>query len=160
MVISMQFLRQWLLGIVACSLLVSFCELFAPSGALRKLVRFTGGLLLTISILQPVAKIDLDAAPLDLDAYRETMAQVRIELENEREDVLADGIAARTGAYIEDKAAQLGLSVRVVVETENVNGTPLPAFVTLYGTENAALADYIAAQLGIAKEKQVWKEAG
>lgn len=156
----MQFLRQWLLGIVACALLVSFCEQLTPAGALKKLVRFTGGLLLILSILQPVAHLDLDAVPLDFDVYREAMAQVHIELEEERNGALADGIAARMGAYIEDKAAQLGLTVRAVVKTENVNGTPLPVSVILCGKEDAALAEYIAAQLGIAKEKQVWKEAG
>ena len=160
MVINMTFLRQWLLGIVGCALLVSFCEQLTPSGALKKLVRFTGGLLLIISILQPATRLDLDVLPLDPDAYREAMTQVQLTLEDEREGALADGIAARTGAYIEDKAAQLGLTVCAVVETESVSGTPLPVSVTLYGTENAALADYIAAQLGIAKEKQVWKEAG
>ena len=156
----MTFLRQWLLGIVSCALLVSFCEQLTPSGALKRLVRFTGGLLLIISILQPVTRIDLDVLPLDLDVCREAMAQVRLELADERDSALADGIAARTGAYIEDKAAQMGLSVRAVVETENADGAPLPVSVTLYGMENAALAEYIAAQLGIAKEKQVWKEAG
>ena len=156
----MQFLRQWLLSIVSCALLVSFCEQLMPTGTLRKLVRFTGGLLLLLSILQPVTRLDLDVLPLDLDAYREAMAQVQLTLEDERDSALADGIAARTGAYIEDKAAQLGLTVRAVVETEIVGGTPLPASVTLYGQEDATLAEYIAAQLGIAKEKQVWKEAG
>ena len=154
----MQFLRQWLLGIVSCALLVSFCEQLTPAGALKKLMRFTGGLLLILSILQPVTRIDLDVLPLDLDTYRSAMAQVKLELEDERTDALADGIAARTGAYIEDKAEELGLTVRAVVESENVGGTPLPVSVTLYGTEDAALADYIESQLGIAKEKQVWKE--
>ena len=154
----MTFLRQWLLGIVACALLVSFCEQLTPTGALKKLVRFTGGLLLIISILQPVTHLDLDVLPLDLDAYREAMAQVQLTLEDERKGALADGIAARTGAYIEDKAEELGLTVRAVVESENVGGTPLPVSVTLYGQEDAALADYIESQLGIAKEKQVWKE--
>ena len=156
----MTFLRQWLLGIVGCAMLVSFCEQLTPSGAIKKLVRFTGGLLLIISILQPVTSLDLDVLPLDLDAYREAMAQAHITLEDERDSALADGIAARTGAYIEDKAALMGLSVRAVVETENAGGTPIPAAVTLYGTEDAALAEYIERQLGIAKEKQVWKEAG
>ena len=157
----MQFLRQWLLGIVSCALLVSFCEQLTPSGALRKLVCFTGGLLLIISILQPVTHLDLDVLPLDLDTYREAMAQAHIELENEHSSALADGIAARTGAYIEDKAEEeLGLTVRALVETEIVGGTPLPVSVTLCGTEDAALAEYIETQLGIAKEKQVWTEAG
>ena len=160
MVINMTFLRQWLLGIISCALLVSLCEQLTPSGTLKKLVRFTGGLLLSVSILQPVTHLDLDVLPLDLDVYREAAAQVHIALEEERKDSLADGIAARTGAYIEDKAAQLGLTVRAVVETEDVNGTPLPVSVTLYGQEDAALAEHIASQLGIAKEKQIWKEAG
>lgn len=154
----MTFLRQWLLGIVGCAMLVSFCEQLTPLGAIKKLVRFTGGLLLIISILQPVTSLDLDVLPLNLETYREAMAQVHIELEDERDSALADGIAARTGAYIEDKAAQLGLTVRAVVETETVSDTPIPVAVTLYGEENAALTDYIATQLGIAKEKQVWKE--
>ena len=156
----MQFLRQWLLSIVSCALLVSFCEQLTPAGALKKLVRFTGGLLLILSILQPVTHLDLDVLPFDPDAYREAMAQTQLTLGDEREGALADGIAARTGAYIEDKAAQLGLTVRAAVETEIVGGTPLPVSVTLYGQEDATLAEYIAAQLGIAKEKQVWKEAG
>ena len=156
----MQFLRQWLLGVVSCAMLASFCELFTPAGALRKLVRFTGGLLLILSILQPVTHIDLDVPLLDPDAYRSALAQANLTLANEREDALADGIAARTGAYIEDKAAQMGLSVRAVVETERAEGAPLPVSVTLYGQEDEALADYIEWQLGIAKEKQIWKEAG
>ena len=154
----MQFLRQWLLGIVACALLVSFAEQLTPSGALRKLVRFTGGLLLMLCILQPVTQVDLTDITFDPGAYEEAVAAVRLELSDEYETALSDGIAERTGAYIEDKAAQLGLTVRAVVETETVSDTPIPVAVTLYGEENAALADYIATQLGIAKEKQVWKE--
>ena len=86
----MTFLRQWLLGIVSCALLVSFCEQLTPSGALKKLVRFTGGLLLILSILQPVTRLNLDILPLDLDAYREAMAQAHITLEDERSSALAD----------------------------------------------------------------------
>ena len=74
MVINMTFLRQWLLGIVSCALLVSFCEQLTPAGALKKLMRFTGGLLLILSILQPVTRINLDVLPLDLDTYRSAMA--------------------------------------------------------------------------------------
>ena len=156
----MAYLRQWMLGIVACALLVSLGEQLAGGGVMRKTVRFAGGLLLMLSILQPVVQIDLDAPELDLDTYRETLAEVQLALTDARDAALSDGIAARTGAYIEDKAAQMGLTVRAEVQTENVNGVFLPAAVTLYGSESEELAAYIETQLGIAKEKLVWKEAG
>ena len=156
----MTFLRQWLLGIVACALLVSLCELFTPSGAMRRSMHFTGGLILMLAFLQPVTSIDLGELTLDLGEYRAAVAQAKLELSGEREDALRDGIAERTGAYIEDKAAQLGRPVRALVETEDTDGAPLPVRVTLWGAENAALSDWIETQLGIAKENQTWKEAG
>lgn len=156
----MQFLRQWLLGIVACALLVSFAEQLTPSGALRKLVRFTGGLLLMLCILQPVTQVDLTDITFDPGAYEEAVAAVRLELSDEYETALSDGIAERTGAYIEDKAASLGISVRASVQTAEANGTVLPVRVTLYGEPCAALSDWIAETLGIAKENQTWTETG
>lgn len=156
----MQFLRQWLLSVTACALLVSVSEQLTPSGALRPLVRFTGGLVLILCILQPVTQIDLEDVTFDLGAYEEAVASVKLELSDGYDAALSGGIAERTGAYIEDKAASLGIIVRASVRTEMVEGTVLPTAVTLYGEQSAALSDWIAGELGIAKEKQVWTEAG
>ena len=107
-------------------------------------------------------KKEIRVLALDLDGF----SADRVALEEQYRDVsgqsLAAVIAERTGAYIEDKADELGLSVRAKVKTEEEDGVPLPVSVTLYGTENAALADYIERELGIAKEDQLWitTEAG
>ena len=51
----------------------------------------------------------------------------------EQEDALRERIAAQTQAYIEDKAASLGLNVRAEVRTAIYDGVPLPDSATLYG---------------------------
>lgn len=154
----MSFLHEWLLGISACALLVSFAEQLPLTDAMRKIVRFTGGLLLILSILQPISGAELDGLSFDLAGYEEAVEALKTELAGERERALSDGIAEQTQAYIEDKASALGLRLRAVVDTECTDGVPLPKHVTLYGEKNAELSEWIAEQLGIAKENQIWKE--
>lgn len=154
----MNFLHQWLLRISTCALLISFAEQLPLTGTMQKTVRFVGGLLLILCILQPISGADLSELPIDLAAYEEAVTALQTDLTRERECELSGGIAARTQAYIEDKASALGLCVSAVVDTECTDGVPFPKRVTLYGKENAALSDFIAQQLGIAKENQIWKE--
>ena len=149
----MTFLRLWLLGVVACAVLVSLAGQLTDGGTMKKIVRFAGGMLLMLAMLRPLLR-------LDLAVYREAVSQLELELAQRQEDALSARIAAETGAYIEDKADELGLSVRAAVRTEEVDGVPLPVSVTLCGEENAALADCIERELGIAKEDQLWSTTG
>ena len=84
------------------------------------------------------------------------MARLELELGVERENAIADGIAAELEAYIEDKAESLGANVQVQVEMESRGGVPTPQRVTLRGAYSAALADVIEAELGVTKERQIW----
>ena len=158
----MTFLRSWLLGVVACAVLVSLAGQLTDGGTMKKIVRFAGGMLLMLTMLRPLLGLDLAVLDVDLASYREAVSQLKLELAQRQEDALSARIAAETEAYIEDKADELGLSVRAKVKMEEEDGVPLPVSVTLYGTENAALADYIERELGIAKEDQLWitTEAG
>ena len=155
----MTFFRSWLLGVTACAVLVSIAELLTHGAAMRRAVRFTGGLLLMIAMLRPLLAADLDALGASfLSSYRDAAAQRRQELSGQYEDALASGIAERTQAYIEDKADALGAAVRAEVTTQQTDGVPLPVSVTLYGRKNAALGACIARELGIAEENQQWIE--
>ena len=156
----MTILRSWLLGVVACALLVSACEQLTDGGTMKKIVRFVGGMLLMLALLRPLLRIDLTALAVNAGAYREAVAQLEEELDAQRQRELSARIAAQTGAYIEDKAASLGASIRAVVTTEECGGIPLPVSVTLYGEENAEISAYIERELGIAKEDQLWITTG
>lgn len=152
----MAFLRQWLLGVVACAMLVSLFEQVCPEGSLRRVVRFTGGLLLLLAMLRPLAEIEPEHSSWDPGSYREAVAQLELELGRTHENALADGIASELEAYIEDKARGLGAEVRAEVKTTVRGGVPSPERVTLHGTYNEALARTIAAELGVTEEKQLW----
>lgn len=154
----MTLLRAWLLGVVACAVLVSIAELLTDGGTMRRIVRFTGGVVLLLALLRPLAQLDLSALGYDLPAGRGAAARLERELSAQRNAALASVIAERTAAYIEDKADEFGASVRAEVATEESGGVPLPASVTLYGRKNAALSAYIARELGIAEERQTWIE--
>lgn len=154
----MTLFRSWLLGVVACAVLVSVAEQLTQGGALRRVVRFAGGMLLMLALLRPLLQQTVLLPEGDFSAYRDAVAELEEALSRAQYDALAADISDRTRAYIEDKADELGLSVRAAVETETVDGVPLPVSVTLYGAESDALSAWIARELGIAKEKQRWIE--
>ncbi|MBQ9460019.1 MAG: stage III sporulation protein AF [Oscillospiraceae bacterium] len=148
----MEAFRQWLLGALACALLVSIAVQLCPDGAIKKLARFTGGLLLLLAAF----RLPLYPEAWKTPDYREAIARLELELEQEREKTFADGIASELGAYIEDKADSLGASVTARVFVTQRGGVPTPERVSLYGAYDAALAAWIAQELGITKERQTW----
>ena len=154
----MTLFRSWLLSVIACAVLVSIAELLTDGGAMRRAARFTGGVVLMLALLRPLAQLDLTALGFDLPAGREAAAQLEAELSARQRAALASVIAERTAAYIEDKADELGAAVHAEVAAEESGGVPLPVSVTLYGRKNDALGAYIARELGIAEEKQRWIE--
>lgn len=154
----MTFLRTWLLSVVASAVLVSAAVLLAGDGTMRRVVRFTGGVVLLIALLRPLLEIELSALSIDVPAWRAAAAELEITLSTQQNAALSSRIAEQTAAYIEDKADELGISVRAEVTTEETEGVPLPASVRLYGGKNEALSAYIAHELGIAEERQEWIE--
>lgn len=152
----MEFFRQWLLGVVACSLAVTISTRLAGEGKTGGLVRFTGGLLLLCAMLRPLAQLELPEAGWNMGGYRAAVAQLELELRGERENTLSDSISERLASYIEDKAGSLGMEVRATVAMELRNNVPVPVGVTLRGAYSAELADYVERELGIAQEKQTW----
>lgn len=151
--------RSWLTSIAAVTLVLTVVQTLVPEGTLRKISGFTGGLLLLAALLQPVLKTDLGRLRLDFSDYEAAIGERAAELDAAGKEELAAIIAGRTAAYISDKADALGLRVTARVETEpGVDGTPLPASAELTGPYSRELADWIAGELGIPAERQVWHE--
>ena len=152
--------RSWLTSIVSVTLILTVVQTLVPEGTLKKITGFTGGLLLLAALLQPVLRADLEGLELDLSAYGGAIEARQAELEAAGKEELAAIIAGRTAAYISDKADALGLDVEARVETEpGADGeTPIPAWAELRGPYSQDLADWIAGELGIPAERQVWHE--
>ena len=68
-------------------------------------------------------------------------------------------IAEQTASYISEEAVRLGVSVTVQVETvPGEDNVPLPWSVQLTGPYSQALSEWIASELAIPAERQVWHE--
>ena len=145
--------RSWLTSIAAVTLLLTVVQTLVPEGTLRKISGFTGGLLLLAAL-----KTDLGRLRLDFSDYEEAIETRAAELDAAGKEELAAIIARQTAAYISDKADALGLGVTAQVRTEPAEGIPVPASVVLTGPYSQVLADWIAGELGIPAERQVWHE--
>lgn len=154
-------LREWIASIVAAALLVSAAQTLIPEGGIKRAASLTGGLILLLALMQPVLGADLERLNLDLEPYRAAVRERQEELEAAGDRELSERIAQQTAAYIWDKAEELGLhvSVRVTVEPD-AEGVPVPAAVEVTGPSSEALAEYLERELGIARERQVWKDEG
>ena len=152
-------LREWLTSIVVVTMLLSVAQVMIPAGNLRKLASFTGGLILLVVLLRPVLGADLSRLDLHLEEYESAIAERQEELSKSSGSQLRDIIVRRTAAYISDKAATLGLTVEVQVETEpGEGGVPVPAAAEIRGPRSEELALYMEKELGIPRERQVWHE--
>ena len=151
----MEHVRQWLTSIVTVSLLLSVIQSLVPQGSLRRVSSFLGGLVLLAILLAPLP--GLDFAGLEVPDWQKETEEVRRKLEAEEESALAAGIAGQTEAYISDKAASLGLTAEVRVETvAGADGVPVPWRVEVEGGYTEELAQLMETELGIPRERQDW----
>ena len=143
--------RAWLTAVVSVTLLLSVVQTLMPKGSLREITSFVGGLLLLAVLLRPLGSVDLSAVSLNLDAYRQTGEQGQKEL--------VGLIEAELESYISDKAADMGLTLRVQVTVEpDGSGVPAPVSVELTGPRSETLSRWLETELGVPTERQVWNE--
>ena len=148
----MEFLRQWLMGIVVSAILVSASRELVREGAAAQAVRF----ILLLCILQPIGKAEpIDPAFALADLRQEASALTEIyRRENENEN--ARRIARETAAYIEEQALHQGIVLTAEVEITMRDGLPIPYAVTLSGEEDQALSQLITQKLDIPPQRQKW----
>lgn len=150
--------REWLVGIIAASLLVSVADNLIPQGAIKKIAGFTGGLILLLALVQPVLHIQPGSIQGSLDNWSGEISALEEEFTQQNAAELEARIAETTASYICDKATSLGLDCQARVTTETgPEGVPIPVSAEVTGPKSEALAEYMEAELGIPKEKQLWK---
>ena len=149
--------REWLSAVVAVAMLLTVAQALTPEGTIRKIASFTGGLILLVTLLQPVLGADLSRLDLNLDTYGQAIQKRQLEEAGSVE--LTERIETQTAAYISDKADALGLTVTVRVETQpGASGVPVPWSAEVTGPRSEALAAYIEEELGIPRGRQIWHE--
>ena len=153
-------LRQYLISVTAaamiCGIVKTVTDEKTVSGAV---IRLVAGLVMTVTVLSPVVRLDLSQLPeltAGISAEAKQAAAVGEEL---AEEELRSIIIDRLEAYILDKAAAFGARLQVEVLMPE-DGSIEPEGVILRGNVSPyakqRLQQIIAEELNIAKEKQQW----
>ena len=74
--------------------------------------------MLLAAILNPLLKLDTTALTRALTEYKLELSAYSADLEEENEILMKDIIEEQSGAYIQDKAAALGIDCQVTVEAD------------------------------------------
>lgn len=147
----MEVLREWIVSLVAVSLLVAIVQSLTGSGAVRRAADFVCALALLAALLRPLPGLEWESLLPDEADYAEAVAKLQREMESTQAAELETGIAERTASYISDKAR-----CAVRVETKVKGGVPLPWRVELERDYEKGLSDWILETVGIPEERQAW----
>lgn len=101
-------IRQWLLGVLAAAMALSLLYALLPKGAVRGAARATGGLILLLVVLGPLAGLDLSDLALRYEDLSRDMERQAEAYRREGQAQLELGIQQRTAAYISEKSGAAG----------------------------------------------------
>lgn len=152
----MEAVREWLTTVVTVTMLLSVAQTIIPEGRIGKIFSFSSGLVLMLVLIQPVLEIDMDHMVFRSEAYGEQIRVCREKLEQNARAEWETIIEQETAAYILDKADALELEISAEVRAETgADGLPVLT-AELAGEPSEVLAEYLAEELGIPRERQVW----
>lgn len=152
----METVREWITSIVSVTMLLSVAQAIVPEGRIRGIFSFSGGLMLMVVLLQPILDIDAGDMVFQPELYREQIQLRQEELEQASRTEWEAIIERETAAYILDKADTLGLEISAEVRAETgADGLPVLS-AELAGEPSEVLAEYLAEELGIPRERQEW----
>ncbi len=153
----MTILKNWLIGVIAACTALSVCYAVLPKGKFRTAARCSGSLMLLLVLIRPLAQTDWSELLNTWDHW-----QTELETENEKylgqqNAELSAIIAEKTAAYIEEKAASLGVVCHAQIDCEERDGVPFPTAVALDIPYDKRIASLICEELDIPEESQYWQ---
>ena len=154
-----EFLGKWLMGVTCAAMILALAEGLSPAGGPKRAARLAGGLLLL-----PLISLDGSALTRAMTEYRLDAEYSAQALEEENKTLMMDIIEAQSAAYIQDKAAALGITCTVQVEADEAAEYPIPKVVTITGElsreEREALTEQIEADFAIPADRQYYESGG
>lgn len=151
-------LRAWLLAIVGTSLVCALVRALAPEGMGKKVISAVCGFALLGALMG--ARLPSTGESLgDLEGFTQEARDFARRAQEEGRNQTRSIIEEKCEAYIWDKAARLGLTLRAVSVTAAWSGEGfwVPESCQVDAELDAALAAAIASDLGIPPERQTWR---
>ena len=153
-------IKSYILSVVGAAIIGAVVKgLINEKNATGQIIKLLCGILMTITVIAPIAKISFD----NITEYFSTITDSgNLYVDNGKtlaRDSMSAIIKNQTEAYILDKADRMGLDIVVEVELDADNNT-FPCGITIHGSVSPyakeEMGSYIEENLGIAKEYQKW----
>jgi len=156
-------LRVWVMRLTAAAVLSALALGLTPEGSVKKVVRLVCGLLTITALLSFAIKFDMDTFSKATADYRQRGETIAEQAQAANRELLRRSIEEQCVAYIWDKAYALGIELTKaeVSAAWSEDGYWYPTEAILAGecttAQREELTMSIEAELGIAREKQVWR---
>ena len=159
----MEALKDWLLAVLAVSLLTAIAQAVMPEGSVKAVGRLACGLLVFLAVARPVLGIDYARLTSVIRSYTELTQQTESELTETKNSLTESIIAQETAAYIQDTTETLGLDCTAAVDWDwSEDGLPTPTEVIVTGdltfAERETLTDTLTQELGLERERIVYAD--
>ncbi len=157
----MNALRTYLLSVASASLLTGVVLSLLPKGRLHSIIRLVGALILIVTVVSPVLKLDLEMMTADWEQIRTDASGIQQSALEESEQLFSQLIKEQCETYISDRADRLGLELDVQI-IMGYDDHPYPIGAKLQGRIGAEdkqyMSDMIEQDLGIPTQQQEWVE--
>lgn len=153
----MEFIRNWVMSVVAVGMLVSLCLGLSPGGKVQKIGRFCGGLLLFLAVVTPLTQLDLTGSLQDFRDYCDQLSVTSDEVTQAGATLTQDLVISQSEARIQAQAKSLGADVTAAVTCTSQDGLPVPDSVSVTGAMTAwqrqQLTQWIMDSFGLTREQ-------
>lgn len=151
----------WVRSIAGAALVCAAASVLTPQGRVKGILKLLCGVVLLLVVIQPLKKTDEAQLSLDMAYYRAKANSIAGDAEKSSDALDRRFIEGKLGAYILDKAKDLGLQgITASVTVKWGEGCWYPYSVKLSGEAPARgrvlLENAIEYELGIPKERQYW----
>lgn len=154
-------MRQWLLGVVAASVLSSIAMLITPAGRVRQVTRMTCGVVCALAMISPLLQIDMDTLFVSMAAYEQAAQSIMERAEEESKMLERTYIEEECAAYILSKATEKQVpadAVTVSARWDDELSVWYPWSVDIEGPYSQGLSALMETELGIPPERQTWMQ--
>lgn len=152
----MEILRTWIVGVTAAAMVLAAAQALMPEGAVKRVGRLTGGLVLALALMQPLFA-------LCCEDITEITCELPDEAETEEAFSMKPVIEQELAAYIVDEGKGLGAELAAAVTcVSDEHGVPIPGEAVVTGTLTPAQRETLSAvldrDLGIPPRAQTFRE--
>ena len=155
----MEWMRQWLLGIVAAALLTALAESLISQKSMRYVARLIGGILMLTAFLRPLGQLSPGRLDASFEEYKTQVEAMTKQYRTEQNKTYSAIIEEELAAYIVDKAAEMGIETEARVAVEMGEDAVLRRKeVHLTVPKTSELERWLEEELEIPSQAQYWQE--